>query len=460
MLSLTDFYRIKQSSLFSPLSQAPTSLNTISSTEQSNTYYNKAQNHKNRILSYDKKNPYNRLMTYENKKIIDPYNIVGKEDDAIKELNILCKNAKIATIRDKQLDERKQMENLYKRKEQRMDLMMEMERLKEIKFKEEKEKESKKLYSQGQKIIIEQILDNERQRLKKREQIEKEKHQMKLQLEKLEKKRILKEKHLKEQRIIECLNADRYAILQKQKKKLEEKEEELKDAKYNIEKAKKEEEYIKEKKRIALAKEKEIQALREKQEKAQDKQAELDAIRAKRVYEETERKAILKEKEDQMIKEKKMRECIEENEKHRKIKNDMKMEEIKKEKEEYERLAQERRRQLEEEKEKERLKIKLLIENGNQVKNQIIEKEEKNKKLLLEINEDKKKIKQMNDDYFNSIDLIKKQKIEELRALNIDEKYILPVKKYNPIKSLIKQGMYTIYFIIFILIYLFIIKYF
>ena len=136
-----------------------------------------------------------------------------------------------------------------------------------------------------------------------------------------------------------------------------------------------------------------------------------------------------------------MRECIEENEKHRKIKNDMKMEEIKKEKEEYERLAQERRRQLEEEKEKERLKIKLLIENGNQVKNQIIEKEEKNKKLLLEINKDKKQIKQMNDDYFNSIDLIKKQKIEELRALNIDEKYILPVKKYNPIKSLIKQGM-------------------
>ena len=403
MLSLTDFYRIKQSSLFSPLSQAPTSLNTISSTEQSNTYYNKAQNHKNRILSYDKKNPYNRLMTYENKKIIDPYNIVGKEDDAIKELNILCKNAKIATIRDKQLDERKQMENLYKRKEQRMDLMMEMERLKEIKFKEEKEKESKKLYSQGQKIIIEQILDNERERLKKREQIEKEKHQMKLQLEKFKDK--------------------------------------LKDAKYNIEKAKKEEEYIKEKKRIALAKEKEIQALREKQEKAQDKQAELDAIRAKRVYEETERKAILKEKEDQMIKEKKMRECIEENEKHRKIKNDMKMEEIKKEKEEYERLAQERRRQLEEEKEKERLKIKLLIENGNQVKNQIIEKEEKNKKLLLEINKDKKQIKQMNDDYFNSIDLIKKQKIEELRALNIDEKYILPVKKYNPIKSLIKQGI-------------------
>ncbi len=57
---------------------------------------------------------------------------------------------------------------------------------------------------------------------------------MKMQLEKLEeeeKKRILKEKHLKEQRVQECLKADQFAILQKQKKKIEEREIELKDAK-------------------------------------------------------------------------------------------------------------------------------------------------------------------------------------------------------------------------------------
>ena len=55
--------------------------------------------------------------------------------------------------------------------------------------------------------------------------------------------------------------------------------------------------------------------------------------------------------------------------------------------------------------------------------------------------EDRKKIRQMNDAYYNSVDLIKKQKIEELRALNINEKYILPVEKYNPIKSLRKQAI-------------------
>ena len=339
MLSLTDFYRIKESSLFWP--NAPSSqkvpLNTITSSDNSSDYFTKAEKHKNRLRSYDQKNPYHPLMTYENKKIIDPYSIVGEDDDAIKELNILCKNAKIATIRDKQLDERKYMENIYKKKEERLDFMMELERLKEIKFKEEQEKESKKLNLDSQKIIIEQILDNERERLKKREQIEKDKHQMKMQLEKLEdeeKKRILKEKHLKEERIKECLKADQYAILQKQKRKLEEKESELKDYKYNIEKARREEEYLKEKKRIALEKEKEIQALREKQEKAQDKQDELDAIKEKRVYEETERRTKLKEKEDELLKAKKMKECPEENEKHRKIKEEMKIKEIMKEKEE------------------------------------------------------------------------------------------------------------------------------
>ena len=446
MLSLTDFYRIKESSQFWPSPQSPSHipLHTISSSDNSNDYLTKAEKHKDKLRSYDKKNPFNRLMTYENKKIIDPYSIVGKEDDALKELNILCKHAKIASIRDKQLDERKMMENMYKKKEEKLDFMMELERLKEIKFKEEQEKESKKLNLESQKIIIEQILDNERERLKRREQIEKDKFQMRMQIEKLEeeeKKRILKERHLKEERVQECLRADQYAILLKQKKKLEEKESELKDFKYNIEKAKKEEEYLKEKKRIALQKEKEIQALREKQEKAQDKQAELDAIRAKRVYEETERKAKLKEKEDELLKAKKMKECIEENEKHRKIKEQMKESEIRQEKEEYERMAKERQREIEEEKEKQRQKIKLLMENGNMVKNQIIEKEEKNRKLKNEIYEERKKVNQLNDAYYNSVDMIKKQKIAELRALNIKDKYIVPVEKYNPIKSLRKQGM-------------------
>ena len=444
IMSLNDFYRIRESALTMPTpyntSKSPTPLKTITSTDTTNSFMQRALEHKNKILSYDRNNikQYNPLLTYENKKITDPYTIVDKNDDAIKDLNILCKYAKIATIRDKQLDERKMMENLYKDKEKKLDLMMELERLKEIKFVEDREKETKKLNNERQQIIIDQILDNERVRIKKREMIEKEKLQMKLQLEKFEeeeKKRILHEKQLKEQIIKQCLDVDKYAILLKQKKKIEEKEEELKDAKYNIEKAKKEEEYLKEKKRIALEKEKEIQLMREKQKKAQDKQAELDAIRAQRDYDEAERKAILKEKQEEIMKQRKLRECIEDNEMHKKTKEKQMADHLNNEKEEYEKLQKERQRQLEEEKEKQRKKIQLMMENGDFVKNQIQEKAEKDKILMKEKYEEGRKLKQLHDAYYNSIEMIKQQKIAELRALNIKDKYILPVEKYKVIKK-------------------------
>ena len=446
-MSLKDFFRIKETATSTIpshclTSRSPESLKTIASTDTTNNFVRRALQHKNKLLSYDRnKNikQYNPLLTYENKKITDPFLVVDKNDDAIKDLNILCKNAKIATIRDRQLDERKQMDNIYKKKEERLDLMMELERLKEIKLNEEREKKVKKLNNERKNVIIEQILDNERKRLRKREMIEKEKNIMKLQLEKFEEeeqKRLLYEKHLKEQRIQECINVDKYAILLKQKKKIEEKEDELKDAKFNIEKARREEEYIKEKKRIALEKEKEIQLLREKQKKVQDKQAELDGIRAQRAYAEAEKKAKLKEKEEEILKQKKLRECIEENEIHKKVKEKQRADEIMEEKKEYEKLEKEREREIEKEKERKREKIKLLMENGDFVKNQMKEKEEKNKNNWKEKYEEGRKVKKMKEDYYNSIEMIKQQKIAELRALNIKEKYILPVEKYNPIKSL------------------------
>ena len=446
-MSLKDFYRIRETATSTipdhcPTSRSPEQLKTIASTDTTNNFMRKALQHKNKLLSYDRNRnikQFNPLLTYENQKITDPFLIVDKNDDAIKELNILCKNAKIATIRDKQLDERKQMDNIYKKKEERLDLMMELERLKEIKLNEEREKNVKKLNNERKNIIIDQILDNERTRLRKREMIEKEKHIMKLQLEKFEeeeKKRIIYEKQLKEQSIQQCMNVDKYAILLKQKKKIEEKEDELKDAKFNLEKARREEQYIKEKKRIALEKEKEIQLLREKQKKVQDKQAELDGIRAKRAYDEAEKKAKLKEKEEEILKQKKLRECIEENEIHKKIKEKQRADEIMKEKNEYKKFEKERERDMEKEKEKKREKIKLLMENGDFVRNQIKEKEEKEKNKWKEKYEEGRKVKKMKEDYYNSIEMIKQQKISELRALNIKDKYILPVEKYNPIKSL------------------------
>ena len=94
----------------------------------------------------------------------------------------------------------------------------------------------------------------------------------------------------------EIVNINKISALNRQKKKLFEKEEDLKRLKYNMEKAKKEEEEIAEQKRIQAARERETQKLREKQEKFADKQALLDELRAKRAFEEAEKKERQKRK--------------------------------------------------------------------------------------------------------------------------------------------------------------------
>ena len=99
-------------------------------------------------------------------------------------------------------------------------------------------------------------------------------------------------------------------------------------------------------------------------------------------------------------------------------------------------MKKEREKEIEEEKERKREKIKLIMENGNFVKNQIKEKEEKERGNWKEKYEEGRKVKQMHEDYYNSIEMIKQQKIAELKALNIKDKYILPVEKYQPLKKI------------------------
>ena len=65
----------------------------------------------------------------------DPYKVVGgRNNQVVKQFDQICRKAKIATIWDRQMEERKMMEGMYLNKEKRLDEMMELERLKEIKF--------------------------------------------------------------------------------------------------------------------------------------------------------------------------------------------------------------------------------------------------------------------------------------------------------------------------------------
>ena len=102
---------------------------------------------KAKILNYDKTSKHRPDITDFDKEYISSKNNDTKktdhELDLIKQMDTLMMHAKVSTIRDRQLEERKGMEQMYLNKEKRLDTMMELERLKEIQFQEMKEKEIK-----------------------------------------------------------------------------------------------------------------------------------------------------------------------------------------------------------------------------------------------------------------------------------------------------------------------------
>jgi len=231
ILTLNDFTRIKENSKpFPVLTSIHTNFqNSPKNLQFDETRYQKALYHKNKILDYDKKRKaYEQLHTIEGNKSNDPYSKISRHDDALQAMDKMCLYAKVSTVRDMQLKERKKMDEMYKQKEAKLDLMQEMERLKEMKKYEDKENELKKMRQQGNKVILEQIEQNKLERIKQKEIEEKERLEL---LKKIEQENE-KEKQMNilraienEKKLKESQEANRIAILEKQRKIQLEKEE-------------------------------------------------------------------------------------------------------------------------------------------------------------------------------------------------------------------------------------------
>lgn len=365
----------------------------------------------------------------------DPYKVVGgRNNQVVKQFDQICRKAKIATIWDRQMEERKMMEGMYLNKEKRLDEMMELERLKEIKFIEEREKFNKNNKIKSQKAVIEQILDNDFERNKKREEIEREKILMLRQLEKMkeeDKKIIAMKKIEKQEKIKEFVHALDIMAQAKKKKILEEKEEDLKIKKFNLEKDAQEEKLLQEKKRIALEREREAQALREKQEKQKDKLDEVNEARARKAMIEEEIKEKKKMEEENLKRQKRIKEMVESNDLMLKIKKSLGEKEIEKDKEIIDKMNLENQKEEEEEKIKKRIKLEKMIENKIELEKQIMNKEQREKNKRKKELEEGKKILKEQDNYLKSLEEIRQQKIKELKDLNIKDAYIVPLEKYS-----------------------------
>jgi len=201
--------------------------------------------------------------------------LLNEQKDEVKHMNQMITYAKTVTIRDKQLVEKKEIIEQKKLEEKRKDLMMEVERLKAVKHYEEVERVKKQEQKKKALEVVDQIKERELERLRAQEEKEREGQEIikaikQVQVE--EAQAALRKKQKQRDLNEEIYHANQNAIGNKQKKIIEEREEEEKIVQYNLTKAQKEADYLNEQKRIKDEKEKEVQRLRELQEKAHDRQ--------------------------------------------------------------------------------------------------------------------------------------------------------------------------------------------
>ena len=83
------------------------------------------------------------------KIILKAQEILNEQLDDVKHMNKMMMYAKCVTVRDQQLGEKKVIHDHKKNEEKRKDLMMEIERLKQIKYYEELEKSKKEEQRSG-----------------------------------------------------------------------------------------------------------------------------------------------------------------------------------------------------------------------------------------------------------------------------------------------------------------------
>merc|ERR1719221_2216660 len=171
--------------------------------------------------------------------------MLDEDMDDVKHMNQMMLYGKVVTIRDAQIQEKRNIQAEKEEEERHLDAMMEIERLKALRMYEVREKERLESQRSGAKVIIEQIKDRQGQRMREEEQRDQERAFILKQIEALKAEEIeqQRQKGLAAERLMKEVNeANTAAMKIKEDKMLAEKIEEQKIIEYQEGKAQREKE--------------------------------------------------------------------------------------------------------------------------------------------------------------------------------------------------------------------------
>ncbi|KAI4466642.1 nasopharyngeal epithelium specific protein 1 [Holotrichia oblita] len=251
------------------------------------------------------------------------YELRQEQEEEVKNVNSLVLATKCMLIREAQIKEKEVSMHIIRlirkeleEEEQRLDMMMEQSRQRAIKAEEEKQElqvnktKSKKCRVRGiyflyvryryVKQVIQQIKENNLQKLMEAERIEEESRMINkanLQMQKEDEERARKKKEeqrrMQEDMKLANENVKRYKRIRQEEERIAD----LRVKEFMRKKDAREGRREQEQEALKLAKEREIERLRMIQEKAQEQKANVDELNARRAAEEAERAWREKEKE-------------------------------------------------------------------------------------------------------------------------------------------------------------------
>ncbi|KAJ3394019.1 Cilia- and flagella-associated protein 45 [Entophlyctis sp. JEL0112] len=342
-----------------------------------------------------------------------------EQEDEIKHMNELMLYAKCVAIRDAQVEEKKMIARERKEEDARLDAMMEIERVNELKKLEEREK--RRIEGPvGAAKIREQIEERREAALLEQERRDQETKQiLKAIADMNEQDKAEKLQKIKMQRImmLDVAKANQESTERRRQMKIAEEEEDKKVLQYILDKEQREIEKDRIMQQKKAEREIELARLRAAQEKMSDKQAQQDALRAQRAYEAYEREWRRKEKETA--------------EKHKLQEDELKAERIKQQRAREHAIAVEARKMKDEffenlrrQKEtEERIKAEEALKHNKnrlystEVQAQIRQKEALKKKQREEFFMEGVRLSQERLDKTNKIDQIKDRKIQVLAKI-------------------------------------------
>lgn len=346
--------------------------------------------------------------------------------DEVKRMNQVMLYAKCVTVRDAQVLEKKAIHSEKSEEERRIDMAMELERLKALRMYEERELKRIEDRKKGAAVICAQIEEREQERLRKLELKQQEQDAMLRHIERMKDEDVhetMKKKEASRRLMEDVALANAEQIRLKSRQHEMEQEEERQIAEYIKEKQLREQEAVEEQIRIKAEKEKETARLRSLQEKAQDKQAEMDALRARRAQEAYDREWRTKEREAQLRQEAINKDLSRARERQKQEKEVMLRDQARFEKDEFEHVICVQKSAEELERLKQIREKELRDKNAADIKKQIAEIEENRRKERRDFLEEGNKLKTEKRERDSTIESIRGRKLNELEHLEVPKQY-------------------------------------